>query len=368
MASKTSSVRTFLMAKAAQSRTPLSGTFELSPKCNMNCRMCYIRMTESEIQKIGRERTAEEWIALGKSCAEQGMLFLLLTGGEPFLRPDFRKIYTELKKLGLFLSINTNGTLLTADTIEWLSEDPPQILNITLYGASNDTYARLCGKQDGFDIVTSVIDNLLSHHIAVQINMSLTPDNIADLPEMIRFGNERNLPLKISSYMFPPVRKNDGTGSIDGVRFTEKECGLARFDSMRLQLPPDAFEALQENFRNGNLTVAAESSDCDLLGDGMECSAGRCSFWVTWDGRMMPCGMLGAPVTHPFETPFSDAWKKIVNAVNQITLPPECKNCHAKKVCRPCAAMVYAENGCFTQKPCYLCQSTAEYIRLMTQK
>lgn len=262
------------MAKAAHSRTPLSGTFELTPRCNLNCKMCYIRMTPEEMRPFGRERTAEEWISLGKTCAENGMLFLLLTGGEPFLRPDFREIYSALKKLGLFISVNTNGTLITDELLDFLSKDPPQILNITLYGASNETYKKLCGNPNGFSIVSSVIDKLIARHIAVQINVSLTPDNFGDLADIIRFGNSRNLPLKISSYMFPPVRKKDGSGSIEGVRFTEKESGLARFESMRLQLPDDAFSRLRENFRNGDLSVSAESSDCDLLGDSMDCSAG----------------------------------------------------------------------------------------------
>ena len=105
-------LRKYLYQKAAHNKVPLSGTFELTPRCNMNCRMCYIRMSEAEMRARGREYTAEEWIEMGKACAKEGMLFLLLTGGEPFLRKDFRQIYTELKKLGLLISINTNATLI----------------------------------------------------------------------------------------------------------------------------------------------------------------------------------------------------------------------------------------------------------------
>ena len=55
-------LRKYLYQKAAHNKVPLSGTFELTPRCNMNCRMCYIRMSEAEMRARGREYTAEEWI------------------------------------------------------------------------------------------------------------------------------------------------------------------------------------------------------------------------------------------------------------------------------------------------------------------
>ena len=92
-----------LLAQARQSHTPVNGSIELLPLCNMNCDMCYIR----------RDRTAEEWIGTGeKRLRKAGVLFLLLTGGEPLLFPDFQILYLELKRRGMVLTINTNGTLL----------------------------------------------------------------------------------------------------------------------------------------------------------------------------------------------------------------------------------------------------------------
>ena len=73
-------LRKYIYQKAARDRTPVSGTFELTPRCNMNCRMCYIRMSEEEMNARGREYTADEWIRMGRVCAQRGMLFLLFTG------------------------------------------------------------------------------------------------------------------------------------------------------------------------------------------------------------------------------------------------------------------------------------------------
>lgn len=78
-------LRTGLYLKAMKDRAPIHGSFELTPRCNLNCKMCYIRMSEKEMCSAGREWTANQWIDFGKVCRDKGMLFLLLTGGEPFL-------------------------------------------------------------------------------------------------------------------------------------------------------------------------------------------------------------------------------------------------------------------------------------------
>ena len=61
--------------------------------------------------------TGGEWIRLAREARDQGMLYLLLTGGEPFLYPGFRELYEKLAGMGLILSINTNGALIDAETV-----------------------------------------------------------------------------------------------------------------------------------------------------------------------------------------------------------------------------------------------------------
>ena len=129
----------YLHAKAFRLGYPCAGTFELTPRCNFHCAMCYVRLSVEEEARRGRELTAEEWISLGEQACREGMVFLLLTGGEPTLRTDFPEIYTALKKMGLMISINSNGYLLRGEILELLRSDPPYRVNISLYGTSNET-------------------------------------------------------------------------------------------------------------------------------------------------------------------------------------------------------------------------------------
>lgn len=335
----------------------------------MNCRMCYIHMDEKEIRERGRERTAQEWIEMGKACARSGMLFLLLTGGEPFLRSDFREIYTELKKLGLLITINTNGTLIDEETVEWLKKDPPIMMNITLYGEKEETYERLCGYKGGYARTVKAIEMLTEAGIQVSINVSLTRCNEKDREGILRFAIERELPFRIASYMFPPVRNAKNGKTDDEVRFTAAESAKARYECLRQQVGEETFAKMKEAFRKGKMIPAEPLDDCIRSStEKMGCMAGRGSFWITWDGRMTPCGMMNDPAVRPFETGFEKSWKQLVKEAGKICLPPECGKCEARPVCMVCGALSKAEgNGDSMKRPQYLCEISKEYIRLMQE-
>ena len=150
-----------LYRKAGAAKIPLSGAFELSPLCNFACRMCYVRKTAKDVAESARPilRT-DQWIRIAEEARDAGMLFLLLTGGEPFLLPDFHALYEKLIGMGLLVSINTNGSLIDDETVAWLKTLPPRRVNITLYGASDETYYALCGVKGAFERVDRAVTAL----------------------------------------------------------------------------------------------------------------------------------------------------------------------------------------------------------------
>ena len=178
-----------LFSKASSIRLPLSGTFELSPICNFTCKMCYVRKTSEEVLQHDRTMlTCEQWIQIAEDAKRMGMLYLLLTGGEPFLWPDFWRLYEHLSQMGFVLSINTNGSMINEEIVEKLKKDVPSRINITLYGASDETYERLCGIKGAFKKVDRAITLLRSAGIPVKLNCSLTPYNADDISAMIQLS------------------------------------------------------------------------------------------------------------------------------------------------------------------------------------
>lgn len=339
--------------RAVAQGIPLSGTFELTPLCSMACKMCYVRISPEELAATGKRlRTADEWLALAREAKEQGMLLLLLTGGEPFLYPEFRRLYTELRQMGFVISINSNATLITEETVAWLKENPPQRINITLYGASDATYARLCGHPTGFTQVTRAIELLRDAGISVKLNCSVTPENVCDLEDIIAYSDEHKLVLQATSYMFPPLRR-DAESVGRNARFAAEECARTEVKIRRLQYGAENLREYCKAIESHQPVDTPLCADCE--GEGLQCRAGKSAFWVTWDGRMTPCGMVNEPVVFPFGQGFADAWQSLRAQTAALHLPPECAGCDAKHYCHTCAAMCYTETGRYDCKPQYRC-------------
>lgn len=356
----------YLHMKAARGGVPLSGTFELTPCCNMACKMCYIRMTKAEQEACEPLRTAEEWLALGRTAKERGLLYLLLTGGEPFLRRDFREIFQGLHAMGLILSVNSNATLIDEETVSWLRQTPPSRINVTLYGACDETYERLCGNPKGYTQAINAIRLLRQAGISVKLNYSVTPDNAGDLEQVFAFAKEEGLIVQATAYMFPPLRRDEAMiGRND--RFTPE---AAAYYGAQIARYLNGDEAFLRQLDEGLPPVPTETEECLEMrtGEGIRCRAGKCSFWVTWTGAFLPCGMMPVKdAPNVFAEGFDQAWSRARACADAIRLPSKCAECEARDHCKACAAMVYTETGNFSTVPSYRCAMTKAYPEACNQ-
>ena len=341
-----------LFHKASIKRIPLSGTFEVTPRCNFDCRMCYIRHSEAEVKCHERTvQSLEEWKIIADEAVREGMLYLLITGGEPFLWKDFWPLYEYLNEKGLVISINTNGSLIDEQAVEKFKRSPPCRINITLYGASDETYEKLCRIRNGFQKVDKAVTLLCEAGIPVKLNCSLTPYNVCDLEKIVDYAKNRNLILDINPYMYPPVRKENFKPGFNE-RFSPEEVAYWHIKSKQLQYEKDAYLDFLQQIVQGTVKPPGLDEECyDSLDGQIRCRAGRAAFWVTWDGYMLPCGMMGAPETDLREYDFANAWKLMIQKADAVNLSGICNNCQNSSICHSCAAMAMAETGRFDGIP-----------------
>lgn len=345
-------IRRALNNKCASLGIPSCGTFELTPRCNLRCKMCYVRLTPQQMAPLGRERTTQEWLELAQVARDTGMVFLLLTGGEPTLRSDFCQLFEELAQMGLSISINTNGTLLTPQIRELWHRLPPAQVNVTLYGTCREDYDALCGDPGAFDNVVDGLDWLASERILVHLNTTMVPTNVHKWLEVEEFAKARGLELRMTSYCYPPIRRC----AADFERLEPEQAGALIVKDIYYREGADSIRA-----KVADLSIPVSRS-CDLdNGSPMQCLAGRSQFWVTWNGEMTPCAMLPQPTVQPFTEGFSAAWERLKELCAPIRLCPDCAACPEQKSCLNCAAVTLTETGRFDGKPEYMCRLNRAY-------
>lgn len=346
---------TYLHTRGAGLGLPIGGNFELTARCNFRCPMCYVHLTGEEIAARGKELTAQQWIDIARQARDEGLMFALLTGGEPLVRKDFFEIYGAMKEMGLMVSINSNGSLLSGEILQRLLEDPPFRINVSLYGGCRETYAAMCGNE-AFDQVVENIRALKKGGIDVRLNVSITPYNRQDLEKIYAISRELDVVVKASSYMYPPIRVHGDCGHRLSAE-ESAECAV-RWEALRLTEEEFATRAV-----NMKKYATTDRRDCALdVDEGVRCRAGSTSFWMTWDGRMLPCGMMPRPEVYPLETGFKEAWQQLRQETQKIRMPAGCVTCQRRNVCSVCAAVCIAETGEFDQVPEYVCRMTEETV------
>ena len=349
----------YLHARGARLGLPIGGNFELTARCNFDCPMCYVHLKQEDIDAQGRELTAEQWIDLARQARDAGMVFALLTGGEPFVRKDFFEIYHAMKEMGILISINSNGSMLRGEILDRLLEDPPTRINISLYGGSTDTYAAMCGRP-AYDQVVENIRALKEAGVDVRLNVSITPYNRDDLEAICRKAGELGVHVKLASYMYPSIRVNGGKYGY-GDRLSPEEAAKASVEWDRIRFEPEVFARRAEAMRQQTLVLESEcGADPE---EGVSCRAGRTAFWITWDGRMLPCGMMPRPEVRPLETGFEAAWKRLREETAGLRMPAACGSCPRRSACAVCAAVCVTETGEFNRVPAYMCRMTEAVIR-----
>ena len=90
---------------ASQKRVPIYGGFELTPYCNLSCKMCYVKETAPDLPVLD----ADTWLDFARQAADMGTLVTQLTGGEPMLQPDAIDFLHTVSVMGLAVKLDTNG-------------------------------------------------------------------------------------------------------------------------------------------------------------------------------------------------------------------------------------------------------------------
>lgn len=347
-----SSIEQKLFMWAESRKEPIYGVLELTPMCNMNCDMCYVRLSREEMDNQGKMLSLERWLELAREMKDAGVLFVLLTGGEPLLYPWFKELYLELLNMGMVVTVNSNGTLMNDEWIEFFSQHKPRRINITLYSHHEEGYIKLCHYK-GYEKAVNALKKLKERNVAVKINCSLTKHNVESYEQVIDLGKELDIPVFADTYMAPATRERCRPFDFKG-RLDAREAARVRIQVLRKEMGDEVFkESARLHIDLAENTPVGESKK-----GGMKCKAGKCSYTINWRGEMIPCVIMSTPSIDTTGKDFKDCWKEIVCKTEEIYTSEKCQQCTLRKVCNVCPTYSLLETGKYSGVPEYLCEYT----------
>jgi radical SAM protein with 4Fe4S-binding SPASM domain len=325
--------------KIESRRVPLSGGIALTHRCNLACLHCYAVEAAGNRHANGFELDTEQWKKIIDEIHAAGCLYLLITGGEPLLRDDFEDIYRYIKGRGFLITLFTNATLVTDNTVELLLRLPPRRIEVTLYGASAAVHDRITGVTGSFARSLKGIEMLLAAGLNVALKSVLMTLNMDEFPAIEKIAKGCGVNFRLDAAIFPSFA---GDRSLLDLRVDPERAVAIEFAN------PDVAETMRAFLKRFRV------SESDAL---YPCSAGNTVFHIDPFGFLYPCLMVRQPSYPILDGSFQRGWDETISLVNEKKLPAdsECRGCKDKLLCGYCPGSFAMENGSEAKPSSYLC-------------
>jgi len=332
----------FLQMKARENRHPLSAYFELTPECNLSCKMCYSRLSHAEVEALGGLRTIDEWKNWIKQAVDMGVLYVMFTGGECLSYAGFDTLYEYAYELGAKVGIMTNAALITDERIELFKRMPPESISVTLYGFSSETYAKACGNGKAFERVMAAMEKVHAAGLPLYIKSTVTKDMLPDLPEIYRYT--RKLGVQFFPFNVLMKAREACYRNCDQLSVTEEEYNQYRKEMYGLTDEKQLLAPLTDIDEN---KIPVEK--------GMLCGSGTSTFSINWKGEMIMCNSADMFSVSMKDHTVEEAWQEVVDYASQVPQLIECQFCRFRDRCHTCVFLHYGDMGEFGKVSPRLC-------------
>ncbi len=340
--------------------------WEITRSCNLFCAHCRGSSNHGsypdELSTEACFRLIDEILAVGKPI-------LILSGGEPLIRPDVFEIAQYAVKQGLRVVMGSNGTLVTEATAARLKAVPLSRLGISLDFPVGRLQDEFRGKAGAFEAAVAGIANARRAGIEVQINSTITRLNEPYLDELL------SLALKVGAvsfhpFLLVPTGRGKGLGSVElspeqyektlnwlydkqaelGDRMLFKPtCAphYRRVVKQRQQQDHGKPVAGKPGSAAGHHPVSAATRGC-LAGIGF--------CFISYQGQVQGCGYLDMAAGNIREASFSQIWHDsplFRNLRDPANIKGKCGICEYKRICGGCRARAYETTGDYLEAEPY---------------
>jgi radical SAM protein with 4Fe4S-binding SPASM domain len=323
------------MNRVFRERVPIQGSVNLTDRCNLRCIHCYIAGEAGggvcEDPDAGRpELGTEAWKTILDQLAEAGCLFLLMTGGEPLLRPDFADLYVHARRLGMLPGVFTNATLVTDELCRIFRDYPPRYVEVSLYGATRETYECVTGVRGSFERCMRGIRLLNEGGCRLALKTIMMTLNKHEMGAMRDIAEGLGVHFRMDAGIFPRLNGDCGPVSL---RVGASEAVAVEF----------ANEKTRRSYREFFDRV----KDCGPTGKLYQCGTGARTFHVDARGYLLPCMMADEVRYDLANGTFAEGWRDVIPRIRELPAPEGfvCGTCDARFLCGVCPPLARREKG-----------------------
>jgi len=327
--------------------------WELTRACNLRCVHCRAAATPA---RSDAELSTAECAGLVDEIAALATPMIILTGGEPLLRPDLFEIAGHGTRRGLRMALATNGALLTDDAAARARDAGIRRISISLDGSSPALHERIRGVRGAFEGAVNGARAARHAGVPFQINSTASRVNYADLPALADRAERLGAAAFHLFLLVPTGRGRDlreqaisAAQCEDMLVWFETERQKRRIEMRATCAPHYVRIRAQLTGRGaGEHRPRGRASGHAPPGNGSGCMAGRSFCFISHDGRLQPCGYLDLDCGSARDKGFWAAWEtsEILRSLRDIgRITGKCGRCEFLSTCGGCRARAKAATG-----------------------
>jgi AdoMet-dependent heme synthase len=342
--------------------------WEMTRACNLACVHCRAGACP---ERDPQELTTEEGRRLIDGIAEVGKAILIMTGGEPLLRPDFFELARYARDAGLRPVLATNGVLVTSDVAADIASVGIPRVSISIDGPTaeeHDTFRKVPGA---FEASLAGIANLRAAGVSVQINTTLTRRNRGRLALIMGLAESVGAEAFHVFLLVPTGRAKQMVGEEMGPEEYEETLlefyRLSRESKLETKATcaPQYYRILRQQAKVEGIEVTEETFGLNARTRG--CLGGLSFVFVSYRGELQPCGYFDVQAGSVREKAFSEIWETaplFLELRKLSLLEGKCGKCNFLRFCGGCRARAYESTGRYMAEEPYCTHEPPAAVRL----
>lgn len=311
---------------------PLVMSYNVTRECNMKCSHCYINATD---KKATDELTTKEAKEVIDQIYQVSSPLLILSGGEPLLRPDIFELIEYGAKKGLKIGLGSNGYLIDDACAKRLKEAGIATVSISIDSNIPQQHDEFRGVKGAWERAVNACKALRKHGVLVQVNTTLTHDNYDQIDDIMALAESVGVE-NFHLFFLVPTGRGVKLTDISPQKYEDMiKNTFAKVHKHRLNVRPSCAPQFMR---------IAQGMGLDMRQWMRGCLAGMHYCRIYPNGDVTPCPYLPIKLGNVKEQSFKDIWfnsEVFKNLRNPECLKGKCGACKYKVVCGGCRARAY---------------------------